>query len=464
VNENAFDAAITEAAAWPLNVVCVVVDHAKRIVEIRSGAWGSAPLYAVASEAALWADWDAARLYPHLSRGLDLPRAIYVMVEIGYPYSSQTIFQELMLLTERSVAKWEPYGRLQMQYPLPVPRLKPRKLREGADVVAAFAGLMDETVGIWIDAGRHLATGLSGGIDSSAVAIALATHGGGPVRSYGLIMPGTNGAFQAERRNELIARFGLVDYACAAERYLPFAPHSRRNHDGSFIPWSEFYYDAMGALCRKAREDGVDVFFTGLGGDEISTLMNHEEPDRDIDDADAPRALPPFLTPKGTEAYHEARRSRTQAPRPVTEYSCIEAAATNADLFLRNGLWPAYPYCAPELVNFCRSLPASWRRDRDLQRDYLARRGCSDRVARPQVTENFLDVMTMALQLNQPLLTSLFRESRLADAGLIDRENLQRLYQRFGATGEHEWKDAFLELAVLELTIRAIEQAKPAAH
>ena len=461
VDDDAFDGALREAAAWPLNFVSLVVDHARRCAEIRSGEWGSAPLYALTRGGTLWADWDAARLYPFLRRGLDLPRAILALVEIGYPYSSQTIFEELVHLTERSVARWEAArGHLEIEYPRPVPRLRPRKIREGADVLAAFDSLMREAVGLWTDPGQIVATELSGGIDSSAVATALAINSDAPVRSYGLIMPGTDGVFQAERRDELAARFGLLDYARDCEEFLPFAADGERIGAGSTIPWSEFYYDAVAALCREARQDGVDVLFTGAGGDEISTIMPDEEPDRDIElGEDDPPALPPFLTVRGIEAYEDACRRHWPAPGAAVERSCIEAAATNADVFLRHGLWPAYPYCAPRLVNFCRSLPLMWRQGRELQRLYLRRHGCTDRVARPEICETFADVMTMALQRNASVLTSLFQESRLAASGLVDREILHRSHAAFRATGEQKWKDAFVELAVLELTVRAVEQS-----
>ena len=100
-----------------------------------------------------------------------------------------------------------------------------------------------------------------------------------------------------------------------------------------------------------------------------------------------------------------------------------------------------------------------WRQGRELQRLYLRRHGCTDRVARPEICETFADVMTMALQRNASVLTSLFQESRLAASGLVDREILHRAHAAFRATGDQKWKDAFVELAVLELTVRAVEQS-----
>jgi hypothetical protein len=162
------------------------------------------------------------------------------------------------------------------------------------------------------------------------------------------------------------------------------------------------------------------------------------------------------------EAYQEAIRLQEPAPRPGTEISCAESAATNASIFLNKGLWPAYPYCDPKVVEFTRSLPAEWRTDRDFQRGYLRRVGCSEEVADPEVIETFSDIMTEGLRQGNRLLRPLFETSVLAQEGLVDRDALLAAYGQFQATGRQTYKDFLAELAMLELSIRALRRASPA--
>jgi asparagine synthase (glutamine-hydrolysing) len=461
VDDATLDAKRAEAAAWDGNVVAITLDHARRTVEIASGPWGSAPLYATAKDGVLRADWNASRLYPYLSGSVDLGRAVYSLIHIGYPYSRQTIFPDLAHLTERSVATWSPTdARVAVRYPSALPRVMPRTLREGADVPAAFGQVLRDAVSRWATPGVTLGTQLSGGIDSSVVAVALASLEQGPVHTYGLIMPGRNGEFQAARRRELIARFGFVDVTLPGADYPPYSADHLRARDGSVVPWDEFYYDAMGALLDRVRADGLDVLFTGMGGDELSTLMLHEEEPRDVEE-EKESPLPPFLTPRGMEAYQEAIRLQEPAPRPGTETSCAESAATNAGIFLSKGLWPAYPYCDPKVVAFTRSLPATWRADRDFQRGYLRQAGCSEEVADPDVVETFADIMTQGLRQGDRLLRPLFEASVLAQEGLLDRDALLAAYGQFQTTGRQTYKDALAELAMIELSIRALRLASP---
>jgi asparagine synthase (glutamine-hydrolysing) len=467
VDASTFASAIEDVAAWPLNIVCLLIDNTARTATLRSGMWGSAPLYALTRDGELRAEWDVARLYPYLRATVDFGRMAYCLVRLGLPYSRQTLFPEISLLTERSIARWEAErGTLAVEYPTRVSRAGAKELREGADVVGMFGEILSSSMARWIDEGSHVGAELSGGIDSSIVAIVATSLTQQPVRTYGLIMPGENGVIQAARRDEIINRFHLADTALSAAAYPPLMPGSTRNTDGMIVPWGEYYYEAVAAIIDRARADAIDMVLTGIGGDELATLTY-----RDLEylgqSTEAPEgpSVPPFLTKRARDAYHEIIYHLDPAPQPAVEYSCLESTATNAILFLRMGIWPINPYLTPELVWFVRSLPPEWRDDRRLQRQYLRRRGCSDAVAYPTVTETFADVMSLAVRdRSREVLRALFCESRLAAAGLVDQDCLIESYDRYCSEEDDRLKDAFVEAAVQELTLRALEMAHSSCH
>jgi asparagine synthase (glutamine-hydrolysing) len=271
--------------------------------------------------------------------------------------------------------------------------------------------------------------GLSGGLDSGTVALAAAGLSRRPPRTYGLIMPGHTGAEQRLRRDELIAMTGASDTALDAQAYAPFCQGARRQDD-AMVPWGEYYHEAFQALLMRAHGDGCDTILTGIGGDEISTPQWGEYEGEG--EATREQSPPDFLTSSAVEACRETARALDPAPRGIAEQRYYEAAMAGSAVYLRTGVWPLYPYATPELVEFCRCLPADWRRGRALQRRWLERRGVSRRTRHPELPESFVPLLDFAMREGgRPLVTDLFSESRLAEQGLVSREALLASYERY---------------------------------
>lgn len=471
VSDDEFDSAVHEAKRWPLNHVTLIIDRCAAAVSIYSGEWAVAPLYVLGRPGILYADWDVANLYTHVRSSIDFGRASHYLVGLGCPYSRVTLFPEISQLTERSEAFWNGLaGDLRIDYPPRVARPAAKELRADADVLGMFESILAASMRRWLTDDRPMATQLSGGLDSSVVALVGAKESRHGLRSYGLVMPGENGRWQSIRRDEVAALAGANDHHIPAEDHLPFLSGSQRVQGTSHVPWGEYYDEALGALLDQARADGMDVMFTGAGGDEISAVTWRElqmhgisKPDDDPPETDGD-GFPPFLTPAGLDAYHATAKCLDEAPRPATELSALEAAASGTTCFLRRGVWPVNPYFTPELVWFCRSLPFEWRYGRALQRRYLLQRGCSQEVAFPQVKESFCDVMEQSLKhRSRNLLQSIFSDSRLAAMGLVERSDLLRTYEDYCADRDGQWGDSILGTAVLELTVRALERSRSAA-
>lgn len=482
--ERELDEVLAEARAWSQDFIELLITRREGApdVRLRCGRWGTAPVYLLERGGVLRVDWDAVRLYPHLSSDrLDLGFAAQYLVDLDYPYSRRTIFPGVWMLTERAQAVWQPpSGALKVRYPRAEEHASARRLKRGARVEETFREILAESMRRWLTPGvGPVALELSGGLDSSTVAAAAADIADGTVLSYGMLMPGVFGGYQQARRAEVVRRFRLTDRTLPCIDYPPFNLKSHRVSDLALVPWGEFYEEAVGTMLRRAVSDGARVIFTGMGGDELCSYQHDElsrlsaageagDADGESYDDDAPDAdsqdedssYPPFATDLCVDAFDERDALIDDAPQSLMYTSALESAAAVSNLYMKVGVWPVSPLCTPELVEFCRRLPFEWRHERIIQRKVLTSHGCSPLVAypKPEHLENFCDVMDFALrEASSGVIDELFRHSRLAEQGLVDRDKLISTYAQF-RRGDTRHSDHILGAVVLELTIRSVER------
>jgi asparagine synthase (glutamine-hydrolysing) len=485
--ERELDAVLAEAREWSQDFLELLITRreGEADVRLRCGRWGTAPVYLLERGGVLRVDWDATRLYPHLSSSrLEPGFAAQYLFDLDYPYSRRTIFPGMWMLTERAEASWRPSSPqgLKLKYPRAEAWASASRLKRNARVEETFREILAASMRRWLPpADSPVALELSGGLDSSTVAATAADIAEGAVLSYGMLMPGVLGGHQQARRAEVARRFGLVDRTLPCIDHPPFSPKSRRVSDLKIVPWSEFYEEAVGTMLRWAKSDGAHVIFTGMGGDELCSYQRGElgrlsrtraaggggndesshaaEPDEDsLDDGDS--SYPPFATDLGMDAYEDRDALIDDAPQSLMYTSALESAAAVSRLYMDVGVWPVSPLCTPELVEFCRRLPFEWRHERIIQRKVLASHGCSPLVAypKPETLENFCDVMAFALgEASSGVINKLFRNSRLAEQGLVDRDKLMTAYAQL-RRGDTRYSDQILGAVVLELTVRSVEQ------
>lgn len=471
VSEEEWDAALRAARAWPLDFIALAIVRSEGTAEVRlhTGHWGTAPVYLLAREKVLRVEWDATRLYPHLSSlRVDPSAAAEYVVNLDYPNSRRTLFPEISRLTERATAVWRaPHRRVSVQYPAPALVAQSGRLVRGADVCGAFREILTASMRRWHGTEDGCAAvELSGGLDSTLVAATAASISRQRVRSLGLIQPGPPGRYQEVRRASIIRHLGLIDRTLHCIDFPPFAPESRRLREGLTAPWDEFYYEAASALHDIGMAAGATTILSGMGGDELATLeyddLAYDPPVDKADDEPLPeRVLPPFATAALRAAYHGRQRRVDCAPGPWLHCSTIESAGAVSPMCLRAGLWPVHPLCTPELVEFCRRLPFAWRCNRRIHREVLASFGLPKLVTHPKraTLEHFSDVMEFAIHsASRESIERMFEESRLAQQGLVDAGRLVKSYRAHcAARANSEW---LLGVIVLELTLRAVEHQR----
>ncbi|MEA3035879.1 MAG: hypothetical protein QOH04_1644 [Sphingomonadales bacterium] len=444
-------------AAWPFNIQLVVLPRDGATVTVATGRGATAPLFLTSTDGVLAADWDVAALYPRLSGDFDLGRTAYALSWLALPYGSATIFPNVLHLTERASVHWDAAeGRLSVDYPRPLRRHVPRRLHADADPVAAFdklfASILRRAVGNHEGA---IATEVSGGLDSGvATLVAADALGVARVKSFGLLLPGPQMPSQAARREALTALAGVSDTAILARP--PYS--SPEIADDPIVPWGEYYREAFRALGEAMVGQGCSILVRGIGGDEISELTSSEAataPPRASAEEEECAEMPDYLTDEARKAVHDAEGRLVPAPPAHAAPSFYSGAAASAPVYMRRGIWPIYPYGAPELVAFCRSLPQSWREDRRLQRALLARRGLPDWVVRPDPSESFLPLRDGLFEPPQSdHVRALFTEPVLAELGLVDGPRLRAAFERAIAEPEAPGRTQIMEAAGLETLAR----------
>ncbi|MFH8701985.1 hypothetical protein [Streptomyces chartreusis] len=409
----AYDEAVAQARAW---------EGAHHLIEITpdgtwvsTGACAHAPIYLTANRDTLHGHWDVTRLRHAMQhQRLDAIEIARLLALTGH-YSTGTAWEGISLLTERSSA-WFHDGELTLRMPQPARHDEPRELAPHARVLDGYERLLDAVLADHHYIPERTAIELSGGMDSSNVALSLAARHSCPLSSGALIQEGAAGEQQRRRRDTLIRYAGFRDTELRAADYLPMDPQLLSRV--SLGPYEEIYIAGHSRLLAQWKADGVLWAAAGVGGDEMLSLP--PEPQHSL----MPACLPRWLTPRTLEALRDQETGIPPAP-PISD-STLRALACGAPMYLRAGLWPLYPLAHPAMWRFGQWLPHAWRRKKHLARARLQRLGFGHEVTHPPLRENFLAVMHQSLFRFGPaeIRAMLSTGSPLIDGKFVDADEL----------------------------------------
>jgi len=136
------------------------------------------------------------------------------------------------------------------------------------DVLNRFTELFEDSVRIRLRADREVALTLSGGIDSSAIAIAISRASKVKVRAFTSHFPGRHDIDETYYAEIVAKRFGLShvlvqpDLENLAENERQLTKHQELMY-GSFSLLVNWY------VIKEIQKHGVRIFLTGQGGDEL---------------------------------------------------------------------------------------------------------------------------------------------------------------------------------------------------
>lgn len=395
-------------------------------VRITAGSGGVCPLYLVIDGRVLRGSWNPADLLRSVAPARLVDTAVTRLLTRRQRYSATTIFDGLYKLTERATVEVKRVG-LAVTYPEPAEHLiRPRTLRAGADPVGAFDRLLTERLAPLAEAdGLVWATEISGGLDSTTVATAMAQVRGVPdLRSVGLHVEGLVGVEQAARRRAIVHKLGLTDFAVSASASLPFEAYGARSVERLHYADGDVYVEAFDQLRGRLKDAGVQAVLTGFGGDELMALRGSE---REGGRAPAPPELPSWLGERALGALPDL--DKDIAPVSPVPVSALMVFAARNPAYIAHGLWPVAPLADPGLLRLCESLPVSWRRNKTLLRRYLQRAGFCRRVTDPNTIESFQFVMEEAMRHSgTAMIEQMLDDSILVDHGYIERRSLELVH------------------------------------
>ncbi|WP_186776657.1 asparagine synthase-related protein [Streptomyces salinarius] len=414
---------------------------------LAAGVFGTAPLYLAEKAGELHASWDLILLRPHLRVDRLVSRVVARTLTRQHRYTSETLFEGVYRLTERAAATFTPSG-LSIRYPDPAEHvLEPRTLRPGVDPFAALDALLTDVIRQAPTATGCVGVELSGGADSGNVALAIKAARFPEVYSFGLLVGGSTGRQQSERRRALVEHCGFRDTATHAMQHPPFCAGGVRDLCKPHDPAGAFYQEAFDVVREQAAARRCEVMFTGSGGDEINAHHSRTQ-------AELPTPAPvPWLGVKAARALAEV--DEHLAPIPVLPVPTLMAFGMHNPGFLRAGIWPVSPLVHPRIVRFMEQLPREHKQGKALFRDRIRRAGLPEWVAAPAEPENFLTVLEKGLRsYGLPVLDDMLKESVMVDLGYVDGKALAQA--RRDADAAPVVPDLLCDVLALEVGLRSL--------
>jgi asparagine synthase (glutamine-hydrolysing) len=355
-------------------------------VEVVRTAAGSCPVYVTADRDRLVASWKFEDVAQAISRPRPHLEACRIYLEHGPCQVRDQIIEGMFMLWPGESATFS-HDNLSFRQAETPDIVLPATLRESARATDEFLRLIAEAMRPNLQKSARPLVELSGGLDSSCVAIAACSVKDG-VNSYGVVHEGAVGAQQRKRRRELVELLGVDDFELPSFEHPPFA--ALEVEECTFTPLDDMYRLPCVYAVDEHHVKDIDLLITGIGGDE--------------------------LTKEDTFLRHEWEVSGSICT------SAIVAAAGRADMFLRRGIWPINPLVSHSVVDFCRALPKKMRAGRLLNILTLARSGLSDGFLFPRYYEHYGNVIQREAALFD--FDNALSQSVVADHGITELSSL----------------------------------------
>lgn len=410
---------------WPLDYLMVEVAKSGMRMKLRAGVISSAPVYCRAIDDSVTVSWNLADFLAK-SVVLDLEILSHYLA-LNTVYSYRQVCTGVNLLTERAILYIEP-GIARYQYPLPVERPQPNMLLDG-DALEEFSALLYRAVSARPMTANKIAIELSGGMDSATVA-SVVTKQHDSVASLGILLDGQVRSSQVERRQRIMDRLSLLDKTVDMKMFPPsldLQPTQVRVER----PYGEYYLEAFEALWDSVHEQGRNILFTGIGGDELfptyigEACQGNAKSSTVLEKGRLNAAQ--LLTPRAQGAARTLRAF--DAPAAPVPASALLAHVCQAPYLLQRGIWPVNPLSDPSLIAFCHRLPKESRHGRQVMRQYLQASLGEGVFTHDYVKETFARVLPEQICQQAKTITIQLQCCALADLGLVDRRAVLQLLE-----------------------------------
>jgi asparagine synthase (glutamine-hydrolysing) len=363
-------------------VAVIIEEKPKPNILIARTTGGTTPLFVAAVNGIIVASWKFEFVAESLSVREPDVEACRLFLEHSQTRSRNQIIKGVYMLWPGEAVCFDNNGLSFEQISSPAIVIS-SALNDDARATDVFLDLITQAAKRSLERSTGPAVEVSGGLDSSCVAVAIARIRP-DLKSYGAIQPGIVGQQQRRRRDELINLLKIDDRASQIGDETPTLSLARP--ECQLTPFDDLYrLQALDALDLHPV-NSIDTVLTGIGGDELTKEYSPLRPEWDLGG--------------------------------VASWSAIVAAASRADMFMRRGVWPVNPLVSIPVINFCRALPPKLRFNRQLNLMTLARAGLSDGFLFPRYHEHFGNVLT--LEAINTDYDKVFSQSVIADHHIVD--------------------------------------------
>lgn len=418
---------------------------------------GSTPIYFSFDKAIINLSWDFKEIALS-KKALTLDFEYLVKSTFEPTYTNRTAFQGVSMLTAGSSIIFSDTG---CEYKYPSSSPSPETLFTDISLNEAkeeFVALLREKICRQIAGSKKIAIELSGGLDSSTVAMVAADSlSNATISTYGIIISDpllVNS--QKNRRNQIIDFTNSHDYHIQIEDHLPSLASSAYE---KYYLNSEGYADAFEHIWHRAAKEEHRSILNGCGGDELFPQFANEDFSldrlRSIDD-ETWQSYNTLLTDRLSARAQDVLGSHflSCAPIATADAGVMLAMARRAPLLLTLNLIPVYPLRDSKIVNFCGQLPIQFRLNKTLLESLLCARLKNNSFSNyPKETFMHADE-TSLLQQKTSYLTKC-ENFKVVDIGLIDLKILKQDLERINTHTPRYVFDYLLNILAIERFLEA---------
>jgi asparagine synthase (glutamine-hydrolysing) len=397
---------------------------ALRVISTREG---SIPLYFSCDSAVINMSWDF-REIALLKKSLILDFEYLVKSSFEPIYTNRTAFQGVCMITAGSSITLSDTD-CKYNYPIATSETVQHRNTNTFDAKEELNYLLTNKISNQLCESPKLAIELSGGLDSSTVAIAARqSFCKTEISTYGIIVSDPLLAdSQVNRRNCVSEFIRSQDYSIKITEYLPSYTSSANER---YYLNSEAYADAFEHIWNQAALAGHNTLLNGCGGDELFPQFADEDFSLDRLRSITDKAWQSFntlLSDRLSASGREVLESQFLSCAPTTDADTgtMLAMVRRAPLLLHLNLVPLYPLRDSKIIDFCGRLPFQLRLNKKLLEDSLRstlKSNCFSNY--PKETLMHADEMSL-LQDKEALLKN-HKRLKIVEIGLVDPASLRR--------------------------------------